>query len=529
MRSIRSSLYTALALSVVSGTLACSDEPVTPPTTSARSLSASRAGWTVATVPADAITDNQPSIELGRRVPAFAGMYFDDDGQLVVAMTDGGMRVEAENLIRSRLGVHQTAKGVVNRSTVRFGVRVVKYTFMDLARYRTVLRDYVFGIPNVVSLDVKESENRVKIGISDAAAEGEIRKLLPSVGIPQDAVTFWRSPPGEDMSHTLSDTMANIQGGWRITGGGGCTLGFAARRSSTWEPVWVTNSHCSDTPHQLDNGDQVQKGRWIGREIADPPTFNLGLGPARHADVSLYSDSVSLPSVVLYFPLAFGTIARTLFPQGCDGCAGSLFLDHSNPTFAITGRRGYVIENETLNKVGATTGWTYGNVEDTCVDLGSSGWTKLCSDRVDFWNQDGDSGSPVFATDINGGAILVGILWGRIGIPYYDAMISNLAQIEKDVGALEVYDPGPPNVTISGATQVRTGEECRWDAVVTGGFWPLSDVTWSGVLSGTGGSIYGSVYSSGSLQATVTDRLGRTGGTTIGIEASSSFPHCPEA
>ena len=529
MRRIRSSLYLTVLSSLLSGALACSDELVTPPTKSAPTPSANGARWTVATVPPDSISDSQPSIDVAKKVPAFGGMYFDDDGQLVVAMTDAGPRFEAENAVRSILGVHKTARGVVNRSTVRFGTRLVKYSFMDLARYRTVLREYVFGIPHVVSLDVKESENRVKIGISDAAAEGEIRKLLPSVGIPQDAVIFWQSAPGGDMSHTLSDSMAGIQGGWHISGGGGCTLGFAARRYSDWAPVWVTNSHCSNTPHLLDNGDQVQKNRWIGREIADPPTFNVGVfGPARNADVSLYSDSISTP-VSLYYPLAFGTIARTQSPQGCDGCAGSLLLDHSNPSFLITGRRGWVIENETLNKVGASTGWTYGNVEDTCTDLSTSGWTKLCSDRVDFWLQDGDSGSPVFALDINGGAILVGIVWGRIAFPYYDAMISNLTQIEKDLGPLVVHDPGPPTITIFGSTEVRTGEECRWDAVITNGLAPLSDFQWSGVLSGTGGSIYGSVYSSGQLTATVTDRLGRPGQASINVTASPSFPHCPEA
>src|SRR6185295_2774316 len=151
--------------------LGCSDEPVIPATKSRPTLTASRARWTVATVPIDSITDNQPSIALARRVPTFAGMYFDDDGQLVLAMTDARRRFEAENLARSELGVHRNARGVVNRSTVRFGARVVKYSFMDLARYRTVLRDYVFGVQNVVSLDVKESENQVKIGISDASAE----------------------------------------------------------------------------------------------------------------------------------------------------------------------------------------------------------------------------------------------------------------------------------------------------------------------------------------------------------------------
>lgn len=82
--------------------------------------------------------------------------------------------------------------------------------------------------------------------------------------------------------------------------------------------------------------------------------------------------------------------------------------------------RNFVWENETLEKVGRTTGWSSGSVEDTCTDYSSSisgepDWTKLCSDRVDFAIQGGDSGSPVFYWKPDGTVELRGIVFGWQG------------------------------------------------------------------------------------------------------------------
>lgn len=476
---------------------------------------------TVATLPADSIVDDPMTLAIARQIPEFAGMYFGDDGELVVALTDVNKRRVAEDLLRARLGSHRTARGVTDPGSVRFSAQPAQYSFIDLARYRTVLRKRVFGIPGVVSLDVKERTNRVAVGITGPEVEPAVRQLAGELGIPQAAVAVWQaSMIGED-THTLQGAMGNIKGGWQISPG--CTLGFAARRYSDWAAVWVTNSHCTAVVHAYDGGAFTQNGTIIGYEIVDPPTYTCGVfisDPCRHSDAALISASV---------PIDLGTVTRTTASSGCESCSMPITVDHTNPTLQITSRWNSVIENERLDKIGQTTGWTYGNVEDKCADYEVNGWVKQCADRVDYARGGGDSGSPVFSLKANGTIELRGVHFGYIGFPYNDALMSNLGQIENDLGALVVFDPGPPSVQIIGPTQVPPGQECRWDAVVVSGLAPFGNMQWSGALTGIGYSIYGSLFGSGSLQASITDRLGRPGAAVVNAEVSSSFPPCSEA
>ena len=70
----------------------------------------------------------------------------------------------------------------------------------------------------------------------------------------------------------------------------------------------------------------------------------------------------------------------------------------------------------TVNKVGRTTGWTQGNVNQSCVNVNVSGTniTQLCQTIVQHSSATlvggGDSGSGVFTGTTN--VTLVGILWG---------------------------------------------------------------------------------------------------------------------
>ena len=278
------------------------------------------------------------------------------------------------------------------------------------------------------------------------------------------------------------------------------------------------------TPFYQDGDSVFQNGLYIGRETIDPTPWACSpQGLCRNADAALASAAI---------PIQLGTIARPAQSSGCEACAVPTDIDANNPTLIITSRWNSVVENETLHKIGFTTGWTYGVVEDKCTNrtLGD-GITRLCADRVDYSTNEGDSGGPVFALKGDGTIELRGITFGRAEYPgdNYDGLMSNLGQIENDLGPLTVFDPGSASVTILGPTEVRTGDECRWDAVITGGLAPFSDVQWSGAISASGGSIYATPSASGQIQALVTDRLGRPSSAVINVQLSPNFPHCPEA
>lgn len=113
------------------------------------------------------------------------------------------------------------------------------------------------------------------------------------------------------------------------------------------------------------------------------------------------------------------------------GVSGSITIDASAPRINVTGSFDYPYVGETLDKIGITTGWTSGQVFETCTDINGGGGIWLwCQDKVSAGAWYGDSGSPVFYYQ-NGGAVVVGLLWGGPAISpddkiFYMSSISGL-------------------------------------------------------------------------------------------------------
>lgn len=430
-------------------------------------------------------------------------------------------------MVRSRLRNAGAVQRTADVNSITFATREVEYGFLELARYKTALRAHVFGIDGVVSLDVSERENRVKIGLTAPRYSPDVRALLERIGIPDEAVVFWEVEEVSVASLDLDDAQPQglIQGGWRINGGGGgCTLGFPAKRASNGAEVWVTASHCTLYDHQYDGGAFYQPSRLIGYEILDPPPHTCGIFPdlCRNSDAALISASAQIH---------LGKIARTTQSSGCDQCSAPLTINLNNPTFTIREASGYLFEDQTVHKVGQTTGWTYGAVEDVCADYEVDGWVRQCSDRVDFSVQPGDSGSPVFSVNPDGTITLRGIVWGWVGWPYSDGLMSNFGRIEMDLESLVVAELRArivgPNMT-SGPITVPTNATCMWSADVDGGMPPFSyqwQKDWPTV--GTGAQLYldtGSSSTSFNLTLTVTDGDAGTNGDMSFVTVSPSAP-----
>lgn len=343
-------------------------------------------------------------------------------------------------------------------------------------------------------------------------------------------------PIPRDVSHTLQNPNPSdsVAGGWKITNTtfNECTLGFPAIRISNNTNVFVTNSHCTvqgrpGTLPGFDGGTIYQpfSNLAVGTEILDPVTFSCYTAPfpCRHSDAAL---------ILASKPLQFGKIARTTERTGFDVTGGALTIYHANPTITISGKWPFVYENEILDKVGMMTGWTYGAVEDTCIDYKSgeepAEWYKLCSDRVDLADQGGDSGSPVFYWKPDGTAELRGIVFARQGcfIPgtcYNDAIISNMHQIELDLGALSVH---AVNAGINGPTLVPENSSQNWTANVSGGKAPFT-YTWyrNGAFVSSSSSYTGNTGWSGfQLQLNVSDAMGGSSSSVKDIQVTSCPP-----
>jgi len=285
--------------------------------------------------------------------------------------------------------------------------------------------------------------------------------------------------------------------------------------------AFITNGHCTYEVWATDGTPfyqaWVRSADSIGAELDDPEAVHTCLlfFPCRYSESALsgYADGVDF---------AVGTIARTTWRSTSSSQDGSTTIDSSNPYFDIFWVDKYPSRGETVNKMGYKTGWTSGPVTDTCATV----WFRVPEKKLmfqygaNYHGRSGDSGSPVFKWRGGGGATLTGIHWGAIGdsTTFFTSWFSPLGGIEKELGQLDVLSETPPplplSAGISGPTIVETGETETWWGSASGGKSPYS-YEWSGVLSGTGSSITGELWSSGTLDLTVTDAEGTEASTHI--------------
>jgi hypothetical protein len=362
-------------------------------------------------------------------VPGFAGFYLKDDGTPVVRLTDPGQRGAAQrylaqHLIAARRGRHAgapTQPEFVNAS----------YDFAQLHEWAEAITPLLQRNPDVFLVDVDEVQNRVLVGVADAAATAAVRAEAARLGIPGGALGVQTQQRPQTRA-ILQDRFTSTLGGIQIAFGNYvCTLGFNAKRVSTGANVYVTNSHCTGTQYASDGiaiyQHTVLAGNQIGNEVADRGLYGCvtGVASCRRADAAYISNNGTRT-------VGQGGIARAAWATGA---AGSLTVTGE---YDIIGRyTGTLPVGSYLDKTGRTSGSTYGQVTNSCVTIGE----LRCQDISKVWSQGGDSGSPVFVYVGGSGTAendvqLHGVMWGGPGADYTTTYSSRLAGIEADLGAL---------------------------------------------------------------------------------------------
>jgi hypothetical protein len=265
----------------------------------------------------------------------------------------------------------------------------------------------LFSISGVVLTDIDEASNRLKVGVASASYVVEVESALARLGVPRAAVAIVETEPIV-FTATLRDRTRPIEGGIQIAFSIYlCTLGFNGVRAGV--AGFVVNSHCTDRQGGVQDTEHYQPtvaaDNFIGTEIADPTYTRDKCPPGVRGKVCRWSDSA-------YSERAAGVSADQGFIARTDSVnTGSLTIAGQ---FRIVSE-GASLKGQVVNKVGRTTGWTQGQVTDTCVNVAVSGSRilQLCQDIVSANVGAGDSGSPVFAISSgNGDVQLRGILWG---------------------------------------------------------------------------------------------------------------------
>jgi hypothetical protein len=295
----------------------------------------------------------------------------------------------------------------------------------------------VLALAGTVFADHDEANNRLLFGVEKAAAIRGVSTALERLGIPSTAYAIQVVEPIE--------LVASLRDKWRPTQGGIqihftqylCTLGFNADDGT--QRSFITNSHCTGSQGGVESTLYYQPTSTvdltvIATEVEDPTYFRGGACPrgrkCRYSDSSraLYSGSVASTR---------GAIAKTSGPNNGSLTVTGVFTvtsqDNTRTSFPI---------GTTVNKIGRTTGWTQGNVTNTCVNTNVSGSnvTQLCQTFVSNPGGavvvgSGDSGSNVFQITSGTNVQLLGILWGGNGSGT-QFVFSPLKQIRDELGPI---------------------------------------------------------------------------------------------
>jgi hypothetical protein len=447
-------------------------------------------------------TLDEKLVETARRVDGFGGMFFDDQGSLNVYLVERGQRPSAEALNARQTQVEEALTDVFGADFIAQGraqrldrqdttqsrrlpeIKIIKgdYDVLQLVGWRADI-DRALEVPGVVFTDVDEGRNRLKVGVDSAASREQVETTLRASGVPREAVIIEVTKPIKFLQTTLRDTFRPAPGGVQIEPDWGiappwvyCTMGFNARRLAV--DGFVTNSHCTrtqGTSGDLNNTkfDQPREVAFtnvnkVGDERADPGYW-VGSGVCPSGRRCRYSDS----AFVAYTVPRGRDIARPT--RMFDGETST--IDSTSPRFVIVGETSTFVQGGVLHKVGRTTGWSFGLVSGTCLNIpvADSDITLLCQHLVRRDDPNlgglrvvapGDSGSPVFSWPLPGAnpwpganVLLAGILWGGAedGSLF---LFSPMAQIERELGELTTFNfpSSPPPACPPGQKRCPTGQ-----------------------------------------------------------------------
>ena len=369
---------------------------------------------------------------------------YDADQNLVVMAKAGSNRQTLTDAVLEI--VRASKRSMTNRRGGPIEVRfaTVQYGFEELARARDAIAERIWDIPAVTQLDLHESRNRVVIGRKTGTPDVAIFAVTDGLGISRSMIGF-QDIDGVELTQSseLREPFRPIIAG--VQGVAGCTIGAAALRDNT--PVFITASHCTAINLQPDGGPFAQP-RFVDVpgvvEWIDPYRYACGtfFNPERcaHADAAAYgTNDASL--------LGLGKIAQPLRMRRWDDptyYADRWLVDDRYSTFRIIGELDTFYEGEQLDKVGSETGWTYGPVRQTCVDVRAPDAKFVCQDIVELDGEGGDSGSPVFLLtygDPWNDVYFAGILWACLNTcaSTTQMYMSNTGQIRQRIGGSLVF------------------------------------------------------------------------------------------
>ncbi len=184
---------------------------------------------------------------------------------------------------------------------------------------------------------------------------------------------------------------------WHVpnpSSGGICTIGFTAQAAGGMKG-FVSAAHCSPNMWATNATGGVfgQPGfatSPTGYELYDPSPGTCPLfwpcGTYRYSDANFY--------VVTGRDVKVGYLAK---PNTRSALLPSFDTTIVKGTYiAVADQTSSIVQGSTMDKIGATSGWTYGEVLRTCYTFFNNGRALRCAYSLWAVGSGGDSGGPVF-------------------------------------------------------------------------------------------------------------------------------------
>jgi hypothetical protein len=391
--------------------------------------------------PARVQTFDDALLTIADREPTFAGAWI-ANGQLQVALTRPGA---SDAAIRSAiLGAFPNSRA----ATAPMNVRWAQYSFRQLFDWGTHLA-HAFEIPGVVSTDIDEVHNALTIGVSSDAVRPVVGKWLEQLGVPAAAIRTELQNIPVTLSGSLGGEVRQIIGGVHLDApptGKWCTLGFNTRIAGV--ASFVTNGHCSNSfgvPNDGTNYWQAYRSvpaDLAGAEGVEAHLFSMATDSRCPAPTNLckWSDFATGTYTVSMAPQqAMGYFARATTRTRFDS---NLVINATNPALAIRNKVLFPFVGDTVDKIGARTGWTFGPVTASCktetVNVDGQYYYFVCAHEANMGVNNGDSGSGIFVYGVAGDtASLAGQLFAGYlsnGSLYTMAVFAPLNNIQSEFG-----------------------------------------------------------------------------------------------
>ena len=275
------------------------------------------------------------------------------------------------------------------------------------------------------------------------------KALISSLGIPADAIVTDIREPAQLLS-SLDEYIRPAIGGLHIekTGDPGnyCTMGLNITYNGN--AAIATAGHCSQRPDvSADSTPYLQPSEAIypvtlAVETVEASVFSASRDSRCPVNSNLckWSD-FSINYVTDNVSQALSAVGRVARPFARTRVDSSLTFDPGHP-FLITNKVLFPFVGDTVDKIGARTGWTYGVVTAAC-ETENAGFSDyyICNHRAALGVGGGDSGAGVFVYKANGDSLnWAGQVWGGVDpIPgktrrYNSVYFSPVNNIQSELG-----------------------------------------------------------------------------------------------